>query len=133
MGLSLDWVSGGELLEYQRQNHVFSGTAGFSAIKMNMNGGGDPQRVETARVGSDLFSVLGAQPLLGRTFRPEEDRFGGDRVAILSERLWHTQFNGDRSIIGKVVNLDEQSYTIVGVMPGNVQFPFTGAAFTKRG
>jgi len=39
MGLSLDWVSGGELLEYQRQNHVFSGTAGFSAIKMNMNGG----------------------------------------------------------------------------------------------
>ena len=131
LGFSLDSVSGAELLEYQAQNRVFSQTAGFSAIKMNLTGAGEPQRVETARVGSDLFSILDVKPILGRTFRPEEDRPGGDRVVILSEHLWRNRFGADPSITGKAVNLDDHTFTVAGVMPANVQFPFTGKAFTS--
>ncbi len=85
---------------------------------------GDGSTVITATVASaGLFDVLGASPLLGRTFRPGEDRPGHEPVVVLSYRLWQDQFAGDPSIVGRRVVLDGAATTVIGVMPASFWFP----------
>ena len=76
-----------------------------------------PERLEGQRVSADYFRTLGISPLLGRDFNASDDRFQGLNLVILSERLWRRRFTGDKAIVGKQVRLDDDSYTVVGVMP----------------
>ena len=71
---------------------------------------------------ANFFPLLGVQPALGRVFLPEEDQPGANRVAILSHRLWQTRFGGARDIIGKDILLNDEKYSVVGVMPAGFQF-----------
>jgi len=91
-----------------------------------LSGVDEPLRVNAAMVGAGLFELVGAQPALGRTFVPEERTPGAERVAVISHRLWRNQFGGAEDILGRVLRLDEELHTIVGVMPASfrLQSPF---------
>ncbi|MGB9460970.1 MAG: ABC transporter permease, partial [Candidatus Acidiferrum sp.] len=118
-------VSGPDIAEIQKLNHVFEGVGGFSVWTYEFSGRGEPARVTADRISSDLFDVLGVQPILGRAFEPQEEQFG-NQVVILSYGFWHRQFGGEHNILGQTLNLDRKPYTIVGVMPRSFIFPLPG-------
>jgi putative ABC transport system permease protein len=98
----------------------FSGVAAYFGQTYNLSGAGDPREVRGTTVTADLFGILGAHAILGRTFTSAE---GSSPVAVLSYGLWQGSFGGDRSIVGKGVTLDGISYTVVGVLPPEFRFP----------
>ena len=89
----------------------------------NLLGMGEPERVEGASVSADLFPTLGVQAALGRIFAPGEDAEKAAPTVVLSDRLWRTAFGGDPTVLGRKVTLDDQSYTVIGVMPPGFSFP----------
>ena len=109
-----DWVD---------QNHVFEDLSAYTFTNLNLSGAGEPERLLTVRSSANLLKLVGAAPLLGRPFLPEEDKEGASRVVILSQALWQRRFGSDPGIIGRSLTLDNQSYAVVGVMPANFQFP----------
>jgi putative ABC transport system permease protein len=122
-------VSAPEMLDYIAGNETFAEMAGYGMINLNLTGEREPRRIEVARVSPGLFPLLGVTPLQGRGFSAEEDEIGKNRVVALSEGLWRRHFGADPNVIGRVVKLDETSYTVVGVMPASLRFPPAGAAF----
>ena len=95
-------------------------------------GQSEVSRLAGGIVSSSFFSVLGVQFMLGRNFLPEEDRPGQNPVAILSYAAWSGRFGADRDIAGKTITLDDESYTVVGVLPADFQFGSTAADFQAR-
>lgn len=89
----------------------------------NLTGSGEAMRVLGSSVSDNLFSVLGAEAELGRTFRAGEDQPGRDRLVILSHALWRTKFAGDPRIIGKPITIDGVDREVAGVMPASFGFP----------
>ena len=122
----------GEYLDYRDRNRVFSGVAGYKNDTANLTGSGQPQRVPITRASANLFSVLGVQPMLGRTYTRDEDRPGAPKVAVLSYGLWKRRYGADRNILGRAVDLDGQPYTVIGVMPASFQFPFSSLPYSDR-
>jgi putative ABC transport system permease protein len=88
-----------------------------------LTGRGEPVQIESARVSADFFSTLRVRPLLGRAFTSDDDRPGAARVVILSNRLWRQQFNADANVIGQTITLNDNGFSVVGVMPANFEFP----------
>jgi putative ABC transport system permease protein len=86
--------------------------------------GGEPASVPGVDVPHNLFTLFGVEPILGRTFLPEEEQEGNHRVVILSETLWRTRFNADRSLVGKSIAVDRQNYQMVGIIPGWFRLPY---------
>jgi putative ABC transport system permease protein len=112
-----------DFYDFQRQAHTFSGLAAASPQwSFVLAGGGEPEQLFGQYISSHLCALLGAQPMLGRAFLPEEDRAGGARVALLSHQLWQRYYAADPNIVGKTINLDGRSTTVVGVMPPGFQF-----------
>ena len=91
-------------------------------------------RVEATRVGPRFASVLGVQPVAGRVFSADEERAGEDsRVAVISHRLWTTTFGGEAALVGGVIRLDGQPFTVIGVLPAGFHVPFgTDVWFPSR-
>jgi putative ABC transport system permease protein len=85
--------------------------------------GGEPERVNGSYVTSNFFDVLGVRPELGRTFLPEEEQQGHDRVAILSHALWRQSFGGNKGILGQMLQINGEQYLVAGVMPAGVDLP----------
>jgi putative ABC transport system permease protein len=108
------------------QNRSFDGVAVWAHDDLNLTGNGEPVQVPVARVSPNLFSLLGVQPALGRGFSAEDGRAEGKPVVMLSDSLWRTRYHGDPGILGQTVTLDATASTVIGVLPGNVQFPFVG-------
>jgi len=88
-----------------------------------VDSGGEPLVVPSARISTDLFEMLRVRPALGRSFRPDEDQPGRDRVAILSDNLWRRHFGADPGLVGRTVRIDRENYTIIGVMAPQFRFP----------
>jgi len=97
--------------------------AAVTGANFTLTGRSEPLLLSTARVSSTLFSVLGVQPALGRSFLPDEDQSGRALVVILSHALWIREFGGDLHIIGKTLEVNQQPYTVVGVMPAGLSYP----------
>jgi len=116
-------VSFANLRDWVDQNQSFEQISAYTFANLNLTGTGDPARLLTIRSSANLFSLIGVTPLLGRTFLTEEDKEGGNRVVILGHALWQSRFGSDPGIVGKPITLDNESYTVVGVMPSNSQFP----------
>jgi putative ABC transport system permease protein len=114
-----------DAVQFQRESKTFEAMAAFAGGDWELSGGVEPQRIRVERVNSTLFTTLGVQPSLGRAFTAEEDQ-PGRQVAILSYGLWQREFGGDRSILGRTVTLNRNSYVVVGVMPRSFVFPFAG-------
>jgi putative ABC transport system permease protein len=111
-------VSAANFNDWRRANHVFSDMALIDPFfTFNLTGSGEPVEIQAERVTPNLFSVLGMQPLRGRTFVREEGRPGSARVVVLGHSLWASRYGGDRSIVGKQISLNSESYTVIGVMP----------------
>ncbi len=111
-------VSAANFNDWKKENHVFADMALIDPfVSFNLTGSGEPVEIQAEQVTPNLFSVLGVQPLLGRSFLPEEGRPGSARVVILGHALWQRRYGGDRSIIGKEISLNSENYTVIGVMP----------------
>jgi predicted permease len=105
--------------DYRERNVVFADLAAHAGVGVSVTGGGgNPEQIFGEIVTGNYFSVLGARPLLGRGFLPDEDQTAGSKlVTVLSYNLWQTRFGGDRSMVGQTVTLNNQAFTVVGVMP----------------
>ena len=110
-------VSAGMLADLQRDSRSFDRLAAARYSNMNLAVGDEAERVVAARVTHEFFSVFGVAPALGRVFRPEEDRPGGERVAVLSHRLWTARLGGAPDVLGRPLRLNGEVYTVVGIMP----------------
>ena len=116
-------VSNPDLFIWREHNSTFDGMAFFDNNNFNLSDHGTAQRVDGARVTYDLLNVLGLKPALGRGFRPEEDRPKAPHVVLLGYGLWQRMFQGDRNVLGRVLKLDGQPYTVIGVLPPEAVFP----------
>ncbi len=118
-------VSPADFRDWREQTHGFEDMAAWRYYGFNLTGEHAelPEVVEAAGGSWNLFSVLGMQPALGRAFTEEEDRLGGNRVAMLSWSLFQRRFSGDPSIVGKQLRLDTNVYTVVGVLPRWFTYP----------
>jgi putative ABC transport system permease protein len=103
------------------QNKVVD-IAGYTGGGTILNGNGTSERVFAPLVTANFFSVLGVQPIKGRTFQTGEDKQGGPQLAVLTYPFWQSHFGGNENIVGQPVNLAGQSYTIIGVLPQSFQF-----------
>jgi putative ABC transport system permease protein len=117
-------LSGEQLERWQSQSRTMEKIAPFQLNLFPMALGSDEtDAVQAAYVGTDVFSVLGAPPLLGRTFSELEELPGGEKSAILSYGLWQSRFGGDPHIVGTTTRINRELYSIQGVMPSNFFFP----------
>jgi predicted permease len=113
-------------LAWKGQNRSFDEMEGFRFFPFNISGDGEPERVWGLRVSGGLFDLLGTTPALGRTFLPEEDQPGKGRVVVLSHSLWERRYSSDKGILGRGISLNNNSFTVIGVMPPDFQFPIKG-------
>ena len=118
-------VSVANYIDWRDQGHSFSAMGAADYWSPNLTGIDAPENVTGLKVTQNLFPMLGIEPMLGRLFVEGEDKDGADREVILSYRLWQRRFSGDRKVLGKPIELDGNSYIVIGVMPQGFQFaPF---------
>src|SRR5581483_2212672 len=114
---------GPDYLEWSEKNRVFESLTAFDSSPCDLTGGDEPVRLLCGAVTQTFFTVVGVQPVLGRTFLSSEDQPQGPRAVILTDGLWQRRFRGDRGVLGKAVTLDGETYTVIGVMPSSFAFP----------
>ena len=109
----------GNFSDWKEQNQVFSDMAVFFDRAINLTSDGEPEEVPVQFATTNLFSVLGTNPLAGRTFIAEDGGVGQPRVALISYALWQRRFGGDKQIVGRQIILNNDPVTVIGVMPAN--------------
>ena len=110
-------LSGHEYAAFKERTTSFEALTLIQSNGFNLTGRGDPLMVDVGEVSTDYFPVLGVPPLLGRTFAPGEDQNGGARVVVLGHKLWSQRLGSDPNVVNQTVQLNNQSYTVIGVMP----------------
>jgi predicted permease len=132
-GLDRANVSWPRFTSWRDQQQSFTEFSAQSFTGFTLTGRGDPENLNGVRVTENFFRALGVQPLFGRVFTPEEDRAGGANVAVLTHTFWQKRFGGDQNILGQSITLNGTPFTIVGVMPPSLKFPFIQThVFTPR-
>jgi putative ABC transport system permease protein len=132
-------VSVPNLEDWREQNRVFEDLAGFAYEGANLTHQDGAMRLMAAEVEPGVFPIMRIPPLVGRTFLPEENVPGADRVVVLSHGLWERSFGADRGIVGQKLSINGAAHTVVGVMPPGFRFPprsaaelWTPLAFSER-
>jgi len=116
-----------DYLDLRDRNHSFSGLIASDIRPMDLTGTGQPERIWSTLATANYFEVLGVRPILGRGFVPsEEEKPGGTPIVVISYRFWHSHFAGDRSVIGRTMDINHHPFTIVGVAPAAFQGCQTG-------
>jgi putative ABC transport system permease protein len=110
-------------LTSKRRANRWQRIAAYRGGDMTLTGTGSAERVVAGAVTADFFPLLGVQPALGRNFTREEDTPNGPKAAILGHGLWQRRFGGDADLLGRTITLNEQSYTVVGILPPRFQYP----------
>ena len=127
LGQPQEEVSGATYLDWRARSKSFSNIGAYRYRGFTLTGAGSAtgaaERVASVDVSPALFTVLGISAQLGRTFSPEEERPGHERLAVLSHGAWQRRFGSDRGAVGRTMLLDGLPYEIVGVMPASFQFP----------
>jgi predicted permease len=125
-------LSPGKFYDWQRDAQSFEGMAMYQCCgfrELALTGTGTARVVRATAVSAGFFETVRARPALGRVFRQEEDTPGGRHVVVLGDRFWRTEFGGNPDVIGRTVELNDEAYTIVGVMPGTASVAsWTGMA-----
>jgi predicted permease len=101
---------------YRQQNTVVQDVSAYRTGVVNFTGGSFPEQLRSGQVSADFFRLFGAHTVLGRTFSQQEDLPEGERVAVLSQRLWASRFNSDPNVVGKTISLSGDTYNIIGVL-----------------
>ncbi|HET7696385.1 MAG TPA: ABC transporter permease, partial [Vicinamibacterales bacterium] len=118
-------VNYSDLESYRAGTSTFDGFAAYSvAVRHLDHGSGAPERLNAVIADVELFSVLRAEPLIGRTFQPGDP----PTVAVISARLWKERFGGNPAALNQPLRLDGRAYTLLGVMPERFQFPYRAAS-----
>ena len=118
-----DRVAAGTYRDWAERSESFASLGAYSFETFILGGTAEPERISGARVSPSVFDVLGVRPALGPSFREEEATPGNDFVVILSNGLWTQRFGADPGVIGTAIVLDDEPFTIVGVMPPRFEFP----------
>jgi putative ABC transport system permease protein len=126
-------VSAANFIDWQQQNSVFDKMAIYTGSSLNLTGREQPEALQGAAVSADFFSTLQVQPMLGRTFTPDEDQQGKNHAVILTYGLWKSRFADNPNIAGQSVNLDGQPYLVAGVMGPKFRFPDWAQYWTPLG
>jgi len=113
-----------DFADFRAQNRTLESVGIYDRSTSTLTGSGEPLHIDASIVSANVFDILRAQPLLGRTFIASEDQ-PGTRVAILSHHLWTSHFGASPDIVGRTITLDAKAYTVVGVMPASFQFLLT--------
>src|SRR3989442_11618673 len=117
-------VSYPDCLDWRRQSRAFESMAIIPSVNQGfMLAGDEPMQVQGRLVSGNFFDVLGARPLLGRPLRPDDDRPGASRVAVLGHGLWQRRFGADRAVVGRKIVVDGTPMEVVGVMPPAFRYP----------
>ena len=122
-GFDKTWTNPAEARAWKERCPSLAEVTHWQVDRANLTGDGDALRVGVGFVSASTFAVLGTRPMLGRSFTPEEDRFGGPRVAVLGHALWQGRFGGDPAVLGRTIALDGVTHEVVGVMPPGFALP----------
>jgi putative ABC transport system permease protein len=112
-----------DLRDFAAQNRTFENMAVYDVWRKNVSfnsGSSEPEQMRVGLVPGEYFEVLGVKPLMGRLFKAEENRWGNNFVAIIRYNFWQTRFQSDRTIVGKTLRINDEPYTIVAVLPGEI-------------
>jgi putative ABC transport system permease protein len=116
-------LTGPDYLDWQAQSRTLEATSLYSWERTaNASGTGQSEAVSVSSTQADFFALLGVQPRIGRTFDPGEDQAGKNHVAILGNAFWHRQFGGRSDVLGKTIELNDESYSVIGVLPAWFNF-----------
>ncbi|HYL46444.1 MAG TPA: ABC transporter permease [Candidatus Limnocylindrales bacterium] len=119
-------VSPANFLDWRAQSRLFEGMSAFGYGRYTITGTGRPETIRMVAATRGFFSILRAQPLLGRTFADEEDNPGREHVVVLGYGMWRSRYAGDPAIVGKNIELNGQLFAVIGVMPPGFDFPPSG-------
>jgi putative ABC transport system permease protein len=122
-GFAHDVASYPDFTDWAAENHSFQQLAAYSGHSYNLSGSDHPEHIHGVRVSTGLLRLLDVQPALGRDFLPEEQQPGRDHVVLLGDSLWRSHFGADPKILGKIVKLNDENYTVIGVLPSYPEFP----------
>jgi putative ABC transport system permease protein len=127
VGFDRTWLSARDVLDFKERSQSIDDIAMWTSERVTLTGIGDAARLNAGYVTSSTFDVLGASPLLGRTFSEAEaiadDKAGHTMFVVLSYNLWRGTFDGDTAIVGRTIQLNDRSATVLGVMPSHFQLP----------
>jgi putative ABC transport system permease protein len=122
-GFDKTWLSDAEAADYKTHIGAFADAGAWSVTQVNLTGEGDPARVGAANVTTNVFSVLGVNPLMGRTFTDAEAAVTPATATMLSYGLWQGRYAGDPDIVGRTIQLNGRAVEVIGVMPRDFQLP----------
>src|SRR6059058_5179692 len=114
-----------DYFDWQKESKIFEHLACTHKESRNLSGisGREPERISCASVTRNFFNVIGLPAEIGRMFSEDEDKVGAPPVVVISDRLWQSAFNRDPAVIGRSINLHDQSFTVIGVMPLQLTSP----------
>jgi putative ABC transport system permease protein len=112
-----------DFIDYRDENQTLEKISGFSSWNANLVSVGEPERVFGVRSSANIFQTLGVNAEIGRTLLNEDDNSGNQRFVVLSHGLWNRSFGMSADIVGKQLTLDDESYTVAGVLPPDFAFP----------
>jgi putative ABC transport system permease protein len=129
-GFEPENVAPADFVDWAKQSTVFTSMAAYQGWDADLTGRDEPEHLHGARVSPGFFSILGVGTALGRTFAPEEDQPGSDRVAVISYGLWKRRFSGDPHVLNADIDLNGSRFKLVGVMPAEFNFPLSTELWT---
>jgi putative ABC transport system permease protein len=106
--------------DWRAQNTVFESMVGYQSDNVVLTGRGEPERLRLRRITAGFFPTLRVRPILGRELTPEDDKVGAAPVVLLGEGFWERRFGRDPRIVGQQLVLDQQSFTVIGVLPSRL-------------
>lgn len=112
-----------DMEDVRERTRTFEQGGAFTLQPKDFTGGVEPVRIQVALVDGGLFSILGVPPQLGRTIDPNDDQLGGPLYVVLSHAFWQQHLGSDPNVIGRVIPISGQSYTVIGVMPADFTLP----------
>ncbi len=125
-------INMGNFFDWKEQNRIFEDMAAFGDTTSNLTSGGEPEEIPSQIATTSLFNILGVNPLLGRTFTPDDGKPGQPGVVVISFGLWQRRFGGDPEIIGRKLILNGAETTVIGVMPAGFNWHVKAGSMTRK-
>jgi predicted permease len=126
MGFPRNTPAPANFVDWKKENGVFSDMAALADRGLNLTGDGNPEKLDGYATSWNVFTILGVKPMFGRTFLPEEDDPGGQKVVLIGHGLWLRRFGGDAALVGRDIRLNDEKYRVIGVMPPGFHIAFEG-------
>ena len=123
LGITEDWFSTAQYFDIRNGQQSFADVAIAIGANANLTGDGEPERIGTIRVSSNLLPLLGVRPLLGELFSASDDKPGATGKALIGFGTWMRRYGGNRSVVGRSLTLNGQLYEVIGVLPSSFSLP----------